>query len=90
MEEKKFNGFKSEMQYIAVKLAVNDACGREDIDVKFDDDTKTIAVDGGDFSCTIVGDYLLSIYCDTDYDIDNIYNISDSKKEIWTAFEEHK
>lgn len=86
MENKKFNGFASEAQYLAVKKAVNECVGREEIEVKYDKDTDTIGVDGWFYSFTIAGDILTSIEMDDSDEFDDVMTIYENSLAIWEAF----
>lgn len=86
MEKNKYNGFASEAQYLAVKKAVNECVDREEIEVKYDKDTDTIAVDGWFYSFTIAGDILTSIEMDDSDEFDDVMTIYESLSDIWEAF----
>lgn len=86
MKNTKFNGFASEEQYEAVKKAVNECVGRDEIEVKYDKDTDTIGVDGWFYSFTIAGNILTSIEMDDSDEFDDVMTIYESLVGIWEAF----
>lgn len=90
MDNKKYNGFASEEQYLAVKKAVNDAVDREEIDVNYNADCGAIYVDGWFYSFNIIGDMLTSIEIEDSSEFDGVMAIYDSIGDIWTAFEQYQ
>ena len=90
MKNREFNGFASEEQYEAVKKAVNECVGRDEIEVKYDKDTNTIAVDGWFYSFTIAGNTLISIEIDEFDEFDDVMTIYENVEGIWTVCEQYQ